>query len=166
MPQPTQPLLHDLVTVCAAPTQVLSGRDGAIVAELDGRVTAHGLFHADLRVLSGWSLQIGGESPAHLATDLDGAGEARFTYLADAVPGGDVDRMLRLDLTRTVTPGMLAEALVLTSELADVGDHRGPDRADQRPDRRWSRSRSAGTPNRSASPTTRAARRSPSAARR
>ena len=88
MPQPTQPLLHDLVTVCAAPTQVLSGRDGGIGAELDGRATAHGLFHADLRVLSGWSLQIGGESPAHLATDLDGAGEARFTYLADAVPGG------------------------------------------------------------------------------
>jgi glycogen debranching enzyme len=118
MPQPTQPLLHDVVTVCAAPTQVLSGRDGAIQADIEGRATAHGLFHADLRVLSGWSLQIAGESPAHLATDLGGSGEARFTYLADAVPGGDVDRMLRLDLTRTVSPGMLAEALVLTSELA------------------------------------------------
>ncbi|HEY5979666.1 MAG TPA: glycogen debranching N-terminal domain-containing protein [Microlunatus sp.] len=117
MPQPTQPLLHDLVTVCAAPTQVLSARDGAVVAEVDGRTTAHGLFHADLRVLSGWSLQIGGESPAHLATDLGGAGEARFTFLADAVAGGDVDRRLRLDLTRTVSPGMLAETLLLTSEL-------------------------------------------------
>jgi glycogen debranching enzyme len=118
MPQPTQPLLHDLVTVCAAPTQVLSGRDGAIRPEVDGRSTAHGLFHADLRVLSGWSLVIGGSTPAHLATDLGEAGEARFTYLADAVAGEGVDRMLRLDLTRTVTPGMLAEALVLTSELA------------------------------------------------
>jgi hypothetical protein len=117
MPQPTQPLLHDLVTVCAAPTQVLSGRDGAIRPEVDGRSTAHGLFHADLRVLSGWSLVIGGSTPAHLATDLGEAGEARFTYLADAVAGEGVDRMLRLDLTRTVTPGMLAEARKLISRV-------------------------------------------------
>ncbi|HEY5786267.1 MAG TPA: glycogen debranching N-terminal domain-containing protein [Microlunatus sp.] len=117
MPQPTQPLLHDLATVCAAPTQVLSGRDGTIAAEVDGRTTARGLFHADLRVLSGWHVTIGGEAPAHLATDLDGAGEARFTYLADAVPGEGVDRLLRLDLTRSVRPGMLTETLLLTSEL-------------------------------------------------
>ena len=118
MPQPTQPLLHDLVTVCAAPTQVLSGRDGAITAEVGGRATAHGLIHADLRVLSGWCVEVGGGAPAHLATDLAGAGEVRFTYLADAVPDGGVDRRLRLDLTRAVTPGMLAETLLLTSELA------------------------------------------------
>ena len=118
MPQPTQPLLHDLVTVCAAPTQVLSGRDGAITAEVGGRATAHGLIHADLRVLSGWCVEVGGGAPAHLATDLAGAGEVRFTYLADAVPDGGVDRLLRLDLTRAVTPGMLAETLLLTSELA------------------------------------------------
>jgi hypothetical protein len=117
MPQPTQPLLHDLVTVCAAPTQVLSGRDGAITAEVGGRATAHGLIHADLRVLSGWCVEVGGGAPAHLATDLAGAGEVRFTYLADAVPDGGVDRRLRLDLTRAVTPGMLAETLLLTSEL-------------------------------------------------
>jgi len=118
MPQPTQPLLHDLVTVCAAPTKILSSRDGVIVADVDGRATAHGLIHADLRVLSGWGVEIGGGTPAHLATDLDGAGEARFIYLADAVSGSGVDRMLRLDLTRTVSPGMLAETLLLTSELA------------------------------------------------
>jgi hypothetical protein len=118
MPQPTQPLLHDLVTVCAAPTQVLSGRDGAILAEVGGRSTAHGLFHADLRVLSGWGVEIGGGAPAHLATDLVGGGEVVFTYLADAIASGGVDRLLRLDLTRAVSPGMLAETLLLTSELA------------------------------------------------
>ncbi len=118
MPQPTQPLLHDLVTVCAAPTQVLSGRDGAILAEVGGRSTAHGLFHADLRVLSGWGVEIGGGAPAHLATDLVGGGEVVFTYLADAIASGGVDRLLRLDLTRAVSPGMLAETLLFTSELA------------------------------------------------
>ena len=119
MPQPTQPLLHDLITVCAAPTQALSAPDGSIAAERAGRGTAHGLFHADLRVLSLWRLAVGGESPAHLATDLAGAGEVRFTFLADAVAGSGVDRQLRLDLTRTVVPGLLHETLRLTSELED-----------------------------------------------
>ena len=117
MPQPSQPLLHDLVTVCAAPTQVLSARDGGITIEQDGRSTAHGLFHADLRVLSGWRVEVGGAAPAHLATEFAGAGEARFTYLADAVAGGGVDRLLRVDLSRSVTPGLLRETLRLTSEL-------------------------------------------------
>src|SRR5689334_8806833 len=156
MPQPTQPLLHDLITACAAPTQVLSGRNGRIDAELEGRGTAHGLFHADLRVLSGWRLAVGGEAPAHLATDLPGAGQARFTYLADAVAGGGVDRMLRLDLTRAVSPGLLTETLRLTSELDEeasvevrlelasdltpmeaikIGRHGQPATFDQHPDR-------------------------------
>lgn len=117
MPQPTQPLLHDLVTVCAAPTQVLSAPDGGIAPLRTGRVTAHGLFHADLRVLSGCRLEVGGAEPAHLATDLTGAGEATFTYLADAVAGSGVDRQLRLDRLRSVTPGLLTETLRLTSEL-------------------------------------------------
>jgi glycogen debranching enzyme len=117
MPQPTQPLLHDLVTVCAAPTQVLSAPDGGIAPVRAGRATAHGLFHADLRVLSGCRLEVGGAEPAHLATDLTGAGEATFTYLADTVAGSGVDRLLRLDRFRSVTPGLLTETLRLTSEL-------------------------------------------------
>jgi len=118
MPQPTQPLLHDLVTLCAAPSQVLSGPDGSIAAEVEGRATAHGLMHADLRVLSGWRLVVGTTQPAHLATDLAGEGSARFTYLARGVAGGTVDRFLRVDLTRAVSPGMLTETLVLTSALS------------------------------------------------
>ena len=117
MPQPTQPLLHQLVTLCAAPSQVLSAADGSIETEIDGRGTAHGLMHADVRVLSGWQLKIGGRRPAHLATELPTAGQALFSYLAPELAVVAIDRSLRIDLTRNVTPGLLTETLLLTSEL-------------------------------------------------
>lgn len=119
MPQPTQPLLHDLVTLCAAPTQILSAPDGRIEVETDGRCTAHGLMHADVRVLSGWRLDVGGQHPAHLATDLPAEGQARFTYLTTGVPGGTVDRFLRVDVIRELRPGRLVEKVRLTSELTE-----------------------------------------------
>ena len=117
MPQPTQPLLHQLVTLCAAPSQVLSAADGSIEAEIDGRGTAHGLMHADVRVLSGWRLAIEGRRPAHLATELPTAGRAVFSYLAPELAVASIDRFLRIDLTRDVAPGLLTETLLLTSEL-------------------------------------------------
>ena len=119
MPQPMQPLLHDLTTLCAAPTQVLCARDGSITAVTDDRATAQGLLHADVRVLSDWRLAVGGGRPDHIATDLDGGGSARFTYLVRELAGSTVDRALRLDLTRSVSPGSLTETLLLSSELAE-----------------------------------------------
>lgn len=117
MPQPIQPLLHDLITLCAAPTQVLSARDGAIVADVGGRATAHGLMHADVRVISGWRLLLGGEAPARLASALDGEGTAWFTSLARGIEGSSVDRTLRVDVVRTVTPGRMSESLLVSSDL-------------------------------------------------
>ena len=106
---------------------------GGIAPLRSGRATAHGLFHADLRVLSGCRLEVGGAEPAHLATDLTGAGEATFTYLADTVAGSGVDRLLRLDRFRSVTPGT-ADRDPAAHLRAGAGDeHRGPARAGQRP---------------------------------
>ena len=122
MPQPTQPLLHQLVTLCAAPSQVLSAADGSIAAEIDGRGTAQGLMHADVRVLSGWELRIGGRRPAHLATELPTGGQAQFSYLAPELVITTIDRFVRLDLTRVITPGLLTETLLLTSELDEPTD--------------------------------------------
>jgi len=119
MPQPMQPLLHDLTTLCAAPTQVLSARDGSITAVTGHRATAQGLLHADVRVLSDWRLAVGGGRPDHIATDLDGGGSATFTYLVRELAGSTVDRALRLDLTRSVSPGSLTETLLLSSELSE-----------------------------------------------
>ena len=122
MPQPVQPFLHQLVTLCAAPSQVLSAADGSIAAELEGRGTAQGLMHADVRVLSGWRLEISGQRPAHLATVLTSEGQARFTYLAPALTHTAVDHFLRIDVTRDITPGLLTETLLLTSELDEPTD--------------------------------------------
>ena len=117
MPQSTQPFLHQLTTLCAAPTQALSAADGSITTEIDGRGTAQGLMHADVRVLSGWRLGISGRRPAHLMTELPTAGRAQFSYLAPELATTSIDRFLRIDLTREITPGLLTETLLLTSEL-------------------------------------------------
>ena len=122
MPQPVQPLLHQLVTLCAAPSQVLFAADGSMMIEVDGRGTAHGLMHADVRVLSGWQLAISGRRPAHLATALTGEGQAQFSYLAPELPGSTIDRFLRVDVTRELSPGLLAETLLLTSEIGEPVD--------------------------------------------
>ncbi|HKN42413.1 MAG TPA: glycogen debranching N-terminal domain-containing protein, partial [Propionibacteriaceae bacterium] len=118
MPQPRQPFVHDLITVLAAPTQVLSQRSGEIATSVD-RPTAQGVIHADTRVLSGLSVTIDGEPGEHLSTALDG-NRAQFTVLLPTIGTGIVasgDQSLRLDRFRVVEPGRLAETLVISSPL-------------------------------------------------
>src|SRR4249919_865597 len=118
MPQPRQPFVHDLITVLAAPTQVLSQRSGEIATSVD-RPTVQGVIHADTRVLSGLSVTIDGEPGEHLATALDG-NQAQFTVLLPTVGTGivaSVDQSLRLDWFRVVEPGSLVETLVISSPL-------------------------------------------------
>ena len=71
MPQPRQPFLHDLATVFAAPTQVLSDRNGDIGGRPD-RPTAQGVLHADVRVLSRAAVLVDGQPGEHIATELSG----------------------------------------------------------------------------------------------
>src|SRR5919199_4078265 len=68
VPQPRQPFLHDLVTVFAAPTQVLSSRTGDLRADT-GRPSAEGVLHADVRVLSRVTIEVDGEPGEHIATE-------------------------------------------------------------------------------------------------
>jgi hypothetical protein len=115
-----QPFLHDLITVLAAPTQVLSERNGEI-APRDDAPHAQGLFHADIRVLSGLRVTINGERGEHIATLLDGNG-AQFTFLLPTFGGAggfDPDAQLRLDWFRLVEPGQLTETLKISSHLLD-----------------------------------------------
>jgi glycogen debranching enzyme len=121
VPQPHQPFLHDLITVLAAPTQVLSQHSGEIVT-WDDRQTVQGLIHADVRVLSALNVTINGEPGEHLATLLNG-NCAQFTFLLPTVGAGvDIaaDAHLRLDWFRLVEPGQLAETLMISSQLATV----------------------------------------------
>ncbi len=118
MPQSRQPFVHDLITVLAAPTQVLSQRSGEIATSVD-RPTVQGVIHADTRVLSGLSVTIDGEPGEHLATALDG-NQAQFTFLLPTVGTGIVasgDQSLRLDWFRVVEPGSMAETLLISSPL-------------------------------------------------
>ena len=124
MPQSRQPFVHDLITVLAAPTQVLSQRSGEIATSVD-RPTVQGVIHADTRVLSGLSVTIDGEPGEHLATALDG-NQAQFTFLLPTVGTGIVasgDQSLRLDWFRVVEPGSMAETLLISSPLPSC--HRG-----------------------------------------
>ena len=114
MPQPHQPHLHDLITVLAAPTQLLSQRSGQIATSPD-RQTAQGLIHADVRVLSELAVTVNGETGEHLETFLDGS-QAQFTFLLGEA-GVTGNPRLRLDWFRLVEPGRLAERLVISSRF-------------------------------------------------
>jgi glycogen debranching enzyme-like protein/mannosylglycerate hydrolase MGH1-like protein len=118
MSQPRQPYVHDLATVFAAPTQVLSRPDGEIAAPA-GEPSAQGVIHADVRVLNRATVTIDGQPGEHLATTLDAA-EARFTSVLRHVGVGlstSSDPQVRLDRLRKVGPGLLTETLTLSSVL-------------------------------------------------
>ena len=124
MTQPRQPLLHDLLTMIAAPTQVLSTQSGRIGGD-GAAIGAQGILHADVRILSALDLTVDGSSPEHIATlsaDPSPAGADRvvFSYLLPDVgtSGGDTaGYQLRLDTERTVSPGRFSESYEITSHL-------------------------------------------------
>jgi N-terminal domain of (some) glycogen debranching enzymes/Amylo-alpha-1,6-glucosidase len=122
MPQARQPYVHDLATVFAAPTQVLSRRDGGIAVPADAP-SAQGVIHADVRVLSLVTVTVDGQPGEHLATEM-WAAEAIFTSVLPHVGlglGATNDPQVRLDRRRTVEPGLVTETLTLSSVLpADV----------------------------------------------
>ena len=118
MPQPRQPFLHDLATIFAAPTQVLSDRNGDIDGRPD-RPTAQGVLHADVRVLSRATVLVDGQPGEHIATEFS-SGWARFTSLLRQVGADQLsspDPRVRLDRVRQVQPGRLTERLTVSSVL-------------------------------------------------
>lgn len=115
MPQKLQPFLHDVVTSLAAPTIVLSADDGSFSAG----ASVHGLLHADVRVLSRLDLLVDGQPGTHIHT-RSGAQDATFTSLPRRV-GTELseiaDPQVRLTRRRSVRPGVLHEAAMVTSAL-------------------------------------------------
>jgi hypothetical protein len=118
MSQSRQPYVHDLATVFAAPTQVLSRRDGGIAVPADAP-SAQGVIHADVRVLSRATVTVDGLPGEHLATEM-WAAKAIFTAALPHVGvglGATNDPQVRLDRLRTVEPGLVTETLTLSSVL-------------------------------------------------
>ncbi|TFC36173.1 glycogen debranching N-terminal domain-containing protein [Cryobacterium sp. TMT2-42-4] len=113
---PVQPLLHDSAIVLAAPTQAWSRSDG----QTDKPI--HGLYHADTRILSGWSLLVGGRTGEAIGHAQRGAGEVTFTSLLRHLDDRTADPRLRLEVTRTVTAGRLTERIEIISGLEQAVD--------------------------------------------
>ncbi len=123
MSQPRQPFLHDLTILVAAPSQMFGREDGGI-GRAEGPVGVEGLWHADLRVLSGLVLTADGRPPEHIATrslaaDENGDGLLFTFLLRELADGGPAHRStpVRLDAERRLAPGRLTETLTVTSWL-------------------------------------------------
>jgi hypothetical protein len=122
--QPRQPFLHDLAILVAAPSQVFSAEHGGI-GQATGPTGVQGLWHADIRLLSGLAFTVDGGTPEHIATrslpaDENGDGLV-FTYLSREIAA---DRFadpspVRLDVERRLTPGRLTETVTVTSWLEE-----------------------------------------------
>jgi hypothetical protein len=107
-----QPFLHSLVTSLAAPTQVLSDHSGDIVSSAEGP-GAHGVIHADVRVVSDLRVTVDGQPAEHIATTVEGD-QTTFTAVVRHLSAGS-DPQLRVDRSRRVKPGELDEELVFSS---------------------------------------------------
>jgi glycogen debranching enzyme len=112
-----QPLLHDLLVAVHAPTQAWSAPDGQ-VGLTDGR-GAQGVYHGDVRVLSGAVLTVDGALPEPVASGADGPGRARAVLLARTVDGPGADPTARLERLRDVAPGRVTETLTLSCATAE-----------------------------------------------
>lgn len=110
MTPPRQPLLHDALTVLRAPTQVWSAPSGAM-----GTAPIHGVYLADVRIVRGLELSVGGAVPEHIATGAPSASEACIQFLLRDLDDPTPDPGVRLDITRTVDANGMTETLRLSS---------------------------------------------------
>ncbi|HET8958869.1 glycogen debranching N-terminal domain-containing protein, partial [Nocardioides sp.] len=110
-----QPLLHEQLVALAAPTQAWSGTDGQIRA---GLRNLHGVFHADIRVLSEAVLTIAGAEPEVIATANPRVGTVKVVALARELDGPGADPATRVDTDRTLTPGRMREHLTVSTSAA------------------------------------------------
>ena len=105
-----QPFLHELVTVVAAPTAVLSGTDGQLRPG-----GTQGVLCADRRVLSELTVTLDGAEPDPLGYRLGAGNEATFTAVARRLgdPGADPTVLVRRE--RTARPDGLRERITVHS---------------------------------------------------
>ncbi len=110
-----QPALHELLIAARAPTVALSGRDG----QLRG-TGAHGVFHADIRVLSTAVLTVDGREPEPIAAATGEVGTVWCAALVRDAGDDGPDPTIRVDRDRRVLPGAVTETLRITSSASRV----------------------------------------------
>lgn len=106
-----QPFLHDLVTVVAAPTVVLSGADGQILP-----AGAQGVLRADVRLLSRLDVVLDGTPAETVGYTLGDAGTCTFTAVARHLGDAGPDPTVRLVRERTAIPEGMVERLTLVND--------------------------------------------------
>ncbi|MCU1577062.1 MAG: amylo-alpha,6-glucosidase [Leifsonia sp.] len=108
-----QPLLHDSVVLLAAPSQAWSNADGDMYG-----YGIQGFYHSESRVLSEIALLVEGRQPEHLSNAIADATTATFVSLARNVDDHTADPRVRIDRTRRIGDGSLAEEISLVNALA------------------------------------------------
>jgi glycogen debranching enzyme len=108
-----QPLLHDSVVLLAAPSQAWSNADGDMYG-----YGIQGFYHSESRVLSEIALLVDGRQPEHLSNAIVDATTATFVSLARNVDDHTADPRVRIDRTRRIGDGSLAEEISLVNALA------------------------------------------------
>jgi glycogen debranching enzyme len=108
-----QPLLHDSVVLLSAPSQAWSNTDGDMYG-----YGIQGFYHSESRVLSEIALLVDGKRPEHLSNALVDATTATFVSLARNVDDHTADPRVRINRTRRIGDGSLAEEIALVNALA------------------------------------------------
>jgi glycogen debranching enzyme len=109
-----QPLLHDLVSGIAAPTQFWSQGDGQVRAH-----GAQGFYHSDVRVVREAVLTVDGREPEGIATTRVRADEVRFIGLARQIGDVTPDPTVRVERLRRVFDGSVEEELRVVSTASE-----------------------------------------------
>lgn len=115
MSERLQPLLHNELVVLRAPTQAWSARDGSI-----GSSAIHGLFFADVRVVSALTVRVGGTAGEHIATEPLGADSTSFVTLLRHLDDKGADPKVRSIHTRTASDSEITETLTVASHLDEA----------------------------------------------
>jgi glycogen debranching enzyme len=110
-----QPLLHEAVIAFRAPSQFWSADDGSASPATTGS-TIDGAYLGDTRILSGFTVTVGGRRGEHLVTAQLDASTVRFDALHRQLDGASTpDPEVRSQLTRSVRADGVTHRLELSS---------------------------------------------------
>ena len=116
----SSPLLHDLVSTVRAPGSALSGPDGQIRP-----VGVQGVFHADVRVLTGRVLRVDDREPDAVGARPGGPGVTSFVALARWLGDRGPDPTVRVTATRRMAPAGLEETVTVVVDRVRAGHVHG-----------------------------------------
>jgi glycogen debranching enzyme len=113
-PPARQPYLHDLVTALRAPAVALSGADGQI------RSGVHGFFWGDRRLISTFTVAVGGHDATGVRASGRGPGRVRFLGVVRELGDGGADPTVTLQRDREAHADGFVEHISLNSRARDA----------------------------------------------